>query len=802
MLQDIRFALRALAQHPWFSVVAITILAMGIGANTAIFSVVNAVLLRSLPFAEPDRLVGQVAIFRHLGEGKSIPYKDFEEWNKRKDIFSAAAVTEEINADLSSDAGQSERVTAASVSEDFFTVLHAAPVAGRTFSSSDHLEGAEGSVVISDGLWKRRFGGDRSLIGRTIRVRGTERRVIGVVDATGEYPLGTQLWIPIVTSSLANEPVDNFEYQGIARLAPGIPLEQAKAYVASVGERMAHDHPAKRRDTAMSVISLKEYVVGSQLRRALYILLATVGIVLLIASANLANLLLNRSIARAKEFSIRSALGASPWRLVRQIIVEAGVLCVAGATAGLAIAQVLVHAFIAFGPASIPRLAETSLDVRTFCFALFVTATTAMLFSLAPALRIARQDLRDGLQESGQSFSVSKGSQRYREVLVVAQIALSLVLLVAAGLIIKSFMRLQHVNPGIRTSNLLTFELSLPGPVYTKEKRAQFILELQNRLNAMPGVQVSGAITALPMGGGGFYLGRAFIEQGHAEPPNGPEYSGMWEVITPGFIGATDLPLLSGRDFSQQDTASSLPVAIINRTMARQMFGGQDPIGKVIRSWRDENKPRQIIGVVADLKVTSLDERTQGIVYVPYPQDPFSMIAYVVRTKGDPSEIVSSVRHELEQMDRNVAMANVSTMSAVREVALAQPKFNTLLISSFSAAALALSIIGLFGVLAYSVTQRTREIGIRMALGAQRENILVLVLSQGARLVGFGLLIGALTAFFASRLLTHVLYDVSAYDPIVHFGFAVVLAATALLATYVPARRATRIDPLTALRHE
>ena len=803
MLQDIRFALRAMAQNRWFSAVAITILAIGIGANTAIFSVVDAVLLRSLPFAQADRLVGQVASFRDLGltAAKSIPYKDFEEWKKRKDIFSSAAVFFDTTTDLASESG-AERVNAASVSEDFFTVLGAVPVAGRTFTNADHLEGAENSVIISDGLWKRRFGSDPSIIGRTIRVRGADRRVIGVVDARGAYPLGTQLWMPIVTSSFADERIDNFEYQGIARLAPGVSVKDANAFVASIGERMAHDYPAKRKNTAMSLVPLNEYVVGTQLRRALLIILATVAVVLLIASANLANLLLNRSISRAKEFSIRSALGASPGRLVRQIVVEASVLCAVGAVVGLAVAIGLIRVFVALGPESIPRLAETSLDARTLCFTFMVTALTTVLFSLAPALRIARHDLRDALQQSGQSVSASKSSQRYREILVVGQIALSLVLLVAAGLIIKSFVRLQQVDPGIRTSNLLTFELSLPTAVYTKEQKAQFTAQFQDRVNALPGVQASGAISSLPMGGGGFYLGRSYVEQGHPEPPNGPEYSGMWQVITPGVIAAIDLPLLSGRDFTRQDTASSLPVAIVNRTLARQMFGNENPIGKVIRSWRDENKPRQIVGVIGDIKISSLDETQQGAVYVPLAQDTYGTLAYVVRTKGDPTEVVPLLKHELEQMDRNIALANVRTMSAVRDEALAQPRFNTLLISSFSVAALALSIVGLFGVLAYSVTQRTREIGIRMALGAQRSHILAMVLRQGVRLVLAGLVIGAISAFFASRLLTHVLYDVSAHDPAIHICLAVVLAATALLATYVPARRATHIEPLNALRHE
>src|SRR5262245_16990742 len=802
--QDVRFAFRTLNKSRGFAAVALVVLALGIGANTAIFSTVNAVLLRGFPYPHADELVNPVSIDPRLGTiGTAITHHDYVQWKANREVFSGIALSQQWTGDLAAGDTPPERVNAAAVSEDFFSVLGASPIVGRFFRAEDHLQGAERTIVISEALWKRRFGSDPSIVGRPIKVRGTDRVVIGIASRRSDYPLGTQMWLPFVTVGLANDPVDDWEYQAIARLAPGVKLTTAKAFVESVGQRNAKEFPAKRANSATSVVSLHDFVVGAGTRRALLVLLAAIGLVLLIATANLANLLLNRAAARAREFSIRSALGASSARLVQQVLVEAGVLCVLGALAATFVAFGILKAVIAYGPSSIPRLAETSLDLRVLLFMLGTTALTAAVFALAPAWHITRQDVREVLQQSGNSVSPGKTSQRYREALVVTQIALSLMLLIAAGLMVKSFGRLQRVDPGVSTSNQLTFELSVPAMVNGKpEPRERFIAEFHRRVDSIPGVVASGAVGALPMNGGGFYLGRAFIREGEPEPPNGTEYSSQWNVITPGFLKATGLQLIAGRDFTQQDTQDSAPVVIISQTLAKQMFPNQDPIGKVIRSWRDDNKPREIVGTVADVKVNTLQESTWGTAYVPHQQDPWGTIAYVVRTKGDPTQYVGPVRSTLMGMNRNIALAKVSSMSAVHETALAEPKFNMFLIASFSALALVLATIGLFGVIAYGVSQRTREIGIRMALGAQRSQILGMVMNRGIRITLLGSALGLVGSLLLSRTLASVLFDVRPTDVSTYAVLFVVLAVTAMLATLVPALRATRVEPLTALRSD
>ena len=799
--QDFRFALRTLNKSRGFAAVAVLVLALGIGANSAIFSTMNAVLLRGFPYPHADELVIPVAVDTRLGTiGLAITYHDYLQWKSNRQVFSEVAVSEGLRTDLAADNGAPERVDATAVSEDFFSVLGAHPLTGRFFVKDDHLENAERRIIISEALWKRRLGSDPAIVGRRIKVRGTDRVVIGVASRQSDYPLGTQIWFPFISSDAEKDPVDNWEYEAIARLAPGVSLETGRAFVESVGQRNAKEFPAKRRNSATSVVTLHEAVVGRETKRALLVLLAAIGFVLLSATANLANLLLNRAAARAREFSIRSALGASSARLVQQVLIEAGVL---GAIAAIFIAYAIIKAVIAYGPSSIPRLEETSIDARVLLFTLAIAALTAGLFALAPAWRITRQDIREALQQSGNAVSSGKASQRYREALVVAQVALSLMLLIAAGLLVKSFGRLQHVDPGVRTANLLSFELAVSGPQYPEdEPKARFIADFHRRVDAIPGVVSSGAVGALPMGGGGFYLGRSFVREGEPLPPNGTEYSSMWNVITPGFIKTTGLQLMAGRDFNDQDTKDSAPVVIISQTLAKKMFPNEDPLGRVIRSWRDDNKPRQIVGIVADVKVGSLQEQATGTAFVPHQQDPWGVLAYVVRTEGDPKQYVAFVRSALNSMDPNIALARVSSMEAIRETALAEPKFNMFLIAGFSLLALMLATIGLFGVIAYAVSQRTREIGIRMALGAQKNQILALVMNRGVRITLLGLALGLGGSLVLSRALASILFDVRPTDVSIYGGLFVVLGVTAMLATYVPALRATRVEPLTALRYE
>ncbi len=803
LLQDVRYGLRILRKNPGFTIVALLVLTLGIGANTAIFSVVNAVLLRSLPYPHAERLVAPVSVQANVGGISSVvPYRDYMQWGTEKSIFEHAAVVGADYSDLGSDSAPPERISSAAVSEDFFETLGAPFLLGRDFTAADHLQGAERTMVLSERLWRRRFNSDPNIVGRRLRLRGVDRFVIGVASKADDFPLATDVWLPIVSSAAAKENVDNFAWVAIARLAPGVSEEKARAFVESVGQRMAHDFPANRSKTGATVISLTSSLVGPQVRDALLVLQAAVLLVLLIAAANLANLLLNRATARTREFAMRSALGASSWRLVRQVMVESVVLSLVGAVFGILLAAVATRLIVRFGPQTIPRLDEASVDARVFLFAIAISLVTGILFALVPALRVVGSEVKQGLQQAASTPSAASHN-RVRDCLAVAEIALSLALLIAAGLMLKSFAHLERVDTGVHADNLLTFEMVIPSAVYTsRDKKAQFIADFERRVDSIPGVESAGAVGFLPVGGGGFYLGRAYIIEGQPRPPQGVEYSGMWNVITPGYVKASGLQLLAGRTFTEQDTATSQPVIILSESLAKAMFGKENAVGKYIRSWRDDDKARLVVGVVADVKVGRLDEHDSASAYVPHAQDSWGVLAFVVRTKDTPTAYVPLVRAQLDTLDRNVAMANVSTMRQIRQVALAQPRFNMLLITAFAVMAFTLAVIGLFGVLAYSVSQRTREIGIRMALGAQPANILNMVLRKGVWLTSIGLICGLVVALAGSRLLAGVLFNVQPIDPVVYAVLCFVLGGTALLATYLPARRASAVEPLEALRHE
>jgi putative ABC transport system permease protein len=803
VFQDLRFAFRTLRKARGFTAISLVVLALAIGANTAIFSVINAVLLRPEPYGHPDRLVAPAARFKSLsGPTTAVPFKDYLIWKEQKEVFEDVALEKSAFSDLSSDLLAPERVNASRVTEDFFTTLEAAPVLGRVFAPTDHLRNAEDVVVLSERIWKRKLGGDPGIIGRKVKVRGVDHVVIGVVSSAADFPVGTDLWLPADTAAGAQENVDNFEWRGIARLAPGANLASANAFVSSVGQRMSRDFAANRGDVSMLVLSLSDAIVGTQVKQALWILFAAVTFVLLIAAANLANLSLNRAIARSREFSVRAALGASPRRLIQQVFVESIVLSLAGAALGIALSTFATDLIARFGPQDIPRLDQTHVDVRVLAFSLITAVGTAVVFALVPAVHSSQQSALEGLQQGSRASAGSRHAS-YRDSLAVSEIALSLALLVAAGLTIKSFSQLQAVDPGVHTANRLTFEITLPYLNYNSpEKLADFMTQFRGKLESIAGVESVGATSALPAGGGGFYLGRTIIEEGKPKPPTGTEYPVMWSAATPGLVDAAGLSLLAGRDFVDADDNNSEPVIVVSRFAAKRMFGNSNPIGKYVRSWRDDNKPRRVVGVVNDVKLQSLDEQAQGQVYVPYAQAPFGIMAFVLRTNGTPTAYLPIVRQQLDSLDPRIAVAKPSTMVEIRKVALAQPRFNTLLISTFSLLAFVLAVVGLFGVLAYSVSQRTREIGIRVALGAQRSDIIGMVMGKGFKLTTLGLAIGMVLSLVASRILKGMLYNVRTVDPAVYVALCLALAVAGALASYLPARNASSITPLEALRYE
>jgi putative ABC transport system permease protein len=803
-LLDLRYAVRMLLKSYGFTAVSVGVLALWLAANTAMFSIVNAVILRPFPYHDAGSLVSPISVQPQTGTiTTAIPYVDYQHWKQQRSIFEGVAVAQTAFADLASGNAAPERMTAASVSEDFFSVLKAVPVAGRDFTASDHLEGSERTIVISDALWHRRFAASPAVIGQKLRVRGVDRVVVGIMPKSADFPQGTELWIPAFSSAAATEPPDNFAWSAVARLAPGVSMESARSFVEAVGRQMVQQFPANRAGTQMSLVPLNESIVGTKVRRALITLLIAVGLVQLIVAANLANLMLNRASARAREFSIRSALGATPGRLVRQLLVEATMLSCLAVGLGSVLAIFLTKAVVEFGPQSIPRLREAAVDVRVLLFGVAVATATTLLFAMVPAFKTARPDLRQVLQEGSRATSSSPRARRYRDLLVIGEVGLSFVLLISAGLMAKSFLRLQHVDPGVRTDNVLTFDIALPSAVYSSpEKKAQFVTELQRSISSIPGVRAAGGIGALPIGGGGFYLGRAFVVEGQPLPPAGTEYLAMWNVITPSFLQASGLQLLSGRGFGPEDTATSAPVIILSQSMAKRMFPDKSAIGNYVRSWRDDNKARQVVGIVSDVKVQSLDEQDSAAAYVPHAQDPWGVFAFAVRTRDDPGAYVDMIRKQLSGLDPNIAIANVSTMAQIRDASLGQPRFNTLLSMLFSALALILALVGLFGVVAYSVSQRTREFGVRMALGAQPRDILQMVLKQGLLLAVSGIAFGLLLSAAAARITQSLLFQVQATDIRTYVSLCLVLTVAALLAAYVPARRATHVDPVNALHYE
>jgi putative ABC transport system permease protein len=802
--QDLRYGLRMLRKHPGFSLVAVLTLALGIGANTAIFSVASAVLLRSLPYQEPERLVHPVSVKPAQSiERGSIPYADFADWRDESNLFERIAIYQRATPTIT-DGDEPERVTGVTVSEGYFDLMKVGPILGRAFRPEDHKPGAEPVVIIGQGLWQRRYGSASDIVGRTIRLGGAPYTIVGVVAQDSVWPAASDLWVPInfganPSADLARR--DNMVYQAVARLKMGVTLAQAKAQVAVMAERIAQQYPEARRGWSMNVIPLQDYIVGPQLSQAILVLLGAVVFMLLIACANVANLLLARAATREREIAIRTALGARRFRIMRQLLTESLLLAALGGTLGLALGSLGLKALIAAAPDGIPRLETISIDGRVLGFTLLTTLATALFFGLLPALNVSKTGQSESLKEGARGASGSRQTRRLRNLLVAAEIAISIVLLIGAGLMSKSFIRLQNADPGVNVNNVLTFRLALPRTKYPQaENVADFYRRLEERLRAMPGVEGVATTSKIPIGGTGFGLGRVFLREGQPEPPASTDFPAQWNVITPAYFKTIGIPLIKGRYFTEQDKSDSNQVIIISQNMARRLFPNEDPLGKRIRSWRDENKLREIIGVVGDVRYFGLEDDQRSLIYVPHAQDTWSSMMVAVRTSADPLSVVGAVRREVKALEPILAVGNIATMTSVRDNSLAESRFNALLLVIFAIVAMMLAAIGIYGVMAYSVTQRTREIGIRLALGAERRDVINLVLGQGVRLTLIGVTIGLLGAVAATRALTGLLYGVSTTDPATFIVISLFIAVVALIACYVPARRATQVDPLVALR--
>ncbi len=806
--QDVSFALRILWKSPGFTLVVIFALGLGIGANSAMFSVVDAVLLRPLPYPEPDRLVQIWMRFTGIGLPKDqnwISAPEFADLRDQNKTFSHIAAISGDSFNLK--VGPTpERVDGAAVSAGFFALLGVRAEIGRMFLPDEDQPGHENVVVLSHGLWARRFGSDLAVVGKPLILNSGAYTVVGIAPAGFQFPAKVELWTPLAFSKedLSPDRRGNHGYEVIARIKPGVSFEQARSDMQSLSKRIVEQNPQypyERFQFRVLMNPLLDEMVGD-IRTALWILMGAVGFVLLIACANVANLQLARASARTREIATRLALGASGARVIRQLLTESVILALLGSVAGVILARWGLNVLVRIGSISFPRIAGVGVDARVLAFTLLVALGTGILFGLAPALQATRVR-PEALKEGGRGIVATTGSRRLRRILVVSEIALSLMLLVGAGLLMKSFFRLQEVDPGFRPDGVLTLRISLPENRYSQPAQIRtFVTELLDRSAKLPGVEVVGGVSSLPLSGSGS-SGTTTVDS-RSVPPEKATPEADWRVATPGYFRAMGIRLIRGRFFDERDTDTSPPVAIIDETMARTYWPGEDPVGKRIhRGGAQSSRPwSTIVGVVGHVRYRTLEAQSRVQLYWPYAQGPWPYISLVVRTSLEPHSLAAAIQKEVLTIDPDQPISNVRTMPELLSESVARRKFSMLLLAVFAGVALLLAAIGIYGVISYMVTQRSHEMGIRMALGASRASILRLVLGQSLFLTLAGVLLGLAGSLLVSRLIASLLFNVTATDPATLAGVAVFLAAVAMAASFLPARKATKSDPMAILRYE
>jgi len=799
LIKDIRYGIRSLLKRPGFTAIAVITLALGIGANTTLFSFVNGILLRPLPYRDPGQLVILDETSPKQGiKSFAVSYPNFLDWREQNHVFEDIAAYQPNSSSVVG-AGEPEQIPGARISYSLFELLGVAPQLGRNMTAEEDRPETNNVVLISHSLWQRRFASAENVIGQNLSVNGRTVTIIGVMPAGFRFPQTAELWVPMALNEKLYTRNDH-GISAIARLKPNVTLEQAQAEMNNIALRIEEQHPVTNEGMGVNVFSLRDRLVGDY-RSALLILLGVVGFVLLIACANVANLLLSRSSARHQEFALRAALGASRGRIVRQMLTESALLSLVGALVGVLLAVWGKNLLLAAIPGEMPFWMKFDLDLRVLGFTFAISFLTAMVFGIAPALQGSRTDLNEALKEGGRSRGGAHN--RLRSLLVVAEVALSLVLLVGAGLMVRSFTKLQRVDAGINPEHVMTVEVPLSRAKYPKEaQQSAFFQQLMARVGTLPGASSAAAVSDLPLMGG---WGRSLTVEGRPVLSVGQAPMINHAVVTPNYFHTMGIALREGRDFTDADAAGAERVTIVDERLARQYWPGESPLGKRIRFGPPEsNEPwHTIIGVAGTVRNEGLDkESPRQSIYVPYLQIPVRGMTVAVRTSGDPGSLAGAIRKEVLALDKDQPVTNVLTMDEIVSRSVWQQRFYTMLFGIFAVLALVLAAVGIYGVMSYAVTQRTQEIGIRMALGARAIDVLQLIIRNGMTLISIGLVVGLVGAVALTRLLTTLLFGITPTDKLTFLTVSAILFVVALVACYLPARRATKVDPLEALRYE
>ncbi len=800
LIKDFRYALRTLTRRPAFTVVAVITLALGIGANTAIFSVVYGVLLRPFDYPEPEQLVALRESNPLRQPDAQVAPGNFLEWQRQNTVFSDVVAYRTVSYNLTGE-GVPERLLAGRVSARVFKMLGAPLILGREFLDEEDQAGRERVVIVGEGLWRRRFGSQTNIIGKTLKLNGEDFTVLGVVGGNFRLPdqKERELWTPIAFKESERNLHHARYVEAIARLKPGVSLEQAQSEMTTIAARVAKEQPDSNEGWTIRVMSVLDFAVG-EAGKTLWLLFSAVGLVLLIACANVTNLLLARAASRQKEIAIRVALGAGRLRIIRQLATESLLLAFLGALAGWPMAVWGLKALLAIAPADLPRLAAVTIDNRALLFTLAITLLTAVIFGLAPALQLAKTNANETLKAGGTGGDRVVAGQRLGNLLIAAEVALALVLLVGGGLLLRTIQELHRIDPGFDDRNALAVTVQLPEKKYSDARQvALFSRTLEQQVSTLPGVQATGVTRILPII---HDLSTGFYFEGRVREPDNQLPQTNYSAVSPNYFAAMGIPIVTGRGFNDRDDQQAARVAIISASLAQQYFPGESPIGKRINVVTGPESFREIVGVVADVKQRGLTRETAPHVYEPFAQAPDHFLTLIVRSSIDAATLGPAIRSRVFDLDPELPLQRVSTLDTVISNSIRQQRFASVVLSVFATVALVLALAGLYGVISYSVAQRTRELGIRVALGAQVSDVLKLVLKQGMTFVLLGEVAGILGALALTRLLAGLLFGVTPTDALTFFTVAISLFLVGLAACYVPARRATRVDPLQALRYE